>query len=174
MKIITIVAVDNNWGIGKNNKLLYNIPTDMKFFRETTTNQIVVYGLNTLKSFPKEKPLPNRINIVLSFENIEKENLIVAKSIEELMEILKEYENDDKDVFICGGASIYKQMIDMCDEAYITKIDATTEGTDTFFPNLDEKENWEINKEQTSIIDKSSGLKITFCTYTNKNKQQIS
>lgn len=168
MKIITIVAVDKNWAIGKNNQLLYNVPSDMKFFRETTINQIVVYGLNTLKSFPNGNPLPNRINIVLSFDDIKKENLKVAKSIEELMEILKEYKNENKDVFICGGASIYKQMIDISDEAYITKINATTNDADVFFPNLDEKENWEMENESEIIQDEKSGLAIKFCVYKNK------
>ena len=173
MKIITIVAVDNDWAIGKNNQLLYNIPTDMNFFRETTMNQIVVYGLNTLKSFPNENPLPKRTNIVLSFEDIEKENVRVAKNFTELFNILKEYDNENKNVFICGGASIYQQMIDMSDEAYITKINANTNGADVYFPNLDKKENWEMYSTSEDIFDEKSGLRINFCKYINKKKDEM-
>jgi dihydrofolate reductase len=172
LKIITIVAVDNNWAIGKNNQLLYDIPTDMSFFRETTLNQIVVYGHKTLKSFPNENPLPKRTNIVLSHKDIGQENLIIAKSITELMNILNKFKDGNKDVFICGGASIYEQMIDLSDEAYVTKIDAITENADAYFPNLDKKENWEMIDETLTVTDEKSGLLLTFCTYINQNKQK--
>ena len=165
-KIIAIVAVDDNFAIGKNNQLLYNVPTDMKFFREKTLGNIVVYGLNTLKSFPNEKLLPNRTNIVVSMEDVSAKDLIVAKSLNELFEIIAKIP-DERDVYICGGASIYRQLIDFCDEAYVTNINATTENADVFFPNLNEKENWRITSSSDIILDETSGLKLRFLVYTN-------
>ena len=88
----TIVAVDVKWGIGKANDLLFSIPEDMKHFREITSGKTVVMGLNTLRSFPGGKPLKNRINIVLSNEDVEpQENLIVCRSMEALLDELKKY-----------------------------------------------------------------------------------
>lgn len=166
-KKIAIVAVDSNWAIGKDNQLLYNIPVDMNFFKMTTSGNIVVYGLNTLNSFPKQKPLSNRTNIVLSPQTIEKENLITAHSIKEVDEILETI-NDDRDVFICGGASVYKQMINSCDEALITHIYTTTENADTFFPNLTEMDNW---KEKDCLLETVDGdYKIKIIRYVNLNK----
>jgi len=170
MKIIAIVAVDNNWAIGKNNKLLYNVPIDMKFFKEATTKQIVVYGYNTLLSFPKQQPLPNRINIVLTSKKLDVENLIVANNIQDLektLQFLRENHND-KDVFICGGESVYKQLLPICDEALVTKINAETEEADAFFPNLDNDENWELMQDCLTAQDSSSGLTVNFCTYKKK------
>ena len=170
MKIIAIVAVDNNWAIGKNNQLLYNVPIDMRFFKEATTKQIVVYGYNTLLSFPKQQPLPNRINIVLTSKKLDIENLIVANSIQDLEKTLQflRANNPDKDVFICGGASVYKQLLSLCDEAMVTKIDAETEGADAFFPNLDKNENWEMVQNVLTAQDMASGLTVNFCTYKKK------
>ena len=88
-----IVAVDRNWGIGRNNNLLFRIPADMKFFRETTAGKVVVMGLNTLRSFPGGKPLPNRVNLVLSDVQLpEEENLTVCRSLEELRSALSRLE----------------------------------------------------------------------------------
>ena len=170
MKIIEIFAVYNNWEIGKNNKLLYNVPIDMKFFKEATTKQIVVYGYNTLLSFPKQQPLPNRINIVLTSKKLDIENLIVANSIQDLEKTLQFLRENHKykDVFICGGESVYKQLLPMCDEALVTKIDAKTDGADAFFPNLDNDENWELAQDYLTAQDLTSGLTVNFCTYKRK------
>jgi dihydrofolate reductase len=163
-RLITIVAVDNNWAIGKNNDLLYSVPTDMKFFREKTLDNIVVYGYNTLMSFPGSKPLPKRKNIVLTSKNIEIENVTTAHSIEELLQIIEKID-DTRDVFICGGASIYKQLIDYCDMAYITKIYAQTDEATAFMVNLDIKPNWVNIDAGTPIVDEKSDKTIRFATY---------
>lgn len=170
MKIIAIVAVDKKWAIGKENKLLYHIPIDMKFFKEATSKQIVVYGYNTLLSFPKQQPLPNRINIVLTSKSLDIENLIVAHSIEDLMKILRTLKANynDKDVYICGGASVYKQLLPMCDEVMVTRIDAETDDADTYFPNLDKDENWELAQDYLTTQDTTSGLVVSFCTYKKR------
>ena len=104
-----IVAVDKNLGIGKDNKLLAHIKSDLEYFKRTTNGHIIVMGYNTYLSLPK-KPLPNRLNIVLTKKDIKLEGAIVVHSIDELFNKLKEF-GEDREVFICGGESIYKQMM---------------------------------------------------------------
>ncbi len=143
MKII--VAVDKNWGIGNKNKLLVSIPDDMKFFRETTTGNVVIMGKNTLKSFPNGRPLKNRVNIVLtSDENFTAGDAIIVHSVEEAVEEAKKYA--DRELYVIGGASIYEQMLDYCDTAYVTYIDYSYEA-DCYFPNLDNKQEWKLTEE---------------------------
>lgn len=140
-----IAAVDANWGIGFKNKLLVSIPDDMKFFRKTTTGKVVVMGRKTLESFPNGQPLKNRVNIVLtSDKNYVLKDAVVVHDIEELYKELKQY--DSKDVYVIGGESIYRQLLDECDVAHITKIDYSYDA-DAFFPNVDEKPEWKITEE---------------------------
>ena len=145
-----IVAVDKNWGIGKDNRLLVSIPEDMKFFRTTTTGKVVVIGRKTLESFPGGQPLKNRTNIVLTRDvNYKVKDAVIVHSVEELLEELKKY--DSEEVYVIGGDSVYSAMLDHCDTAYVTKIDFAYEA-DTWFPNLDEREDWsqaEASEEQT-------------------------
>ena len=145
-----IVAVDKNWAIGLNNKLLVRIPSDQKFFREETTGKVVVLGRKTLETFPGGLPLKNRTNIILSKDvNYKVKDALVVHSIEELLEEVKQY--DTKDVYIIGGESVYKEMLPYCDTAHVTKINHAYEA-DTYFPNLDEIEGWEVtacSEEQT-------------------------
>lgn len=145
-----IAAVDKNWAIGKNNKLLVSIPEDMKFFRQTTTGKVVVMGRKTLESFPNGLPLKNRTNIVLTTDrSYQVKDAIIVYSLEELFEELKKYPSED--IYVIGGESIYRQLVDYCDVAHITKIDFAYEA-DSWFPNLDEMEGWEItadSEEQT-------------------------
>lgn len=140
-----IAAVDKNWAIGYQNKLLTSIPEDMKFFRQTTTGKVVVMGRKTLESFPGKKPLKNRTNIVLTRNpSYQTEGAIVVHNEDELREELKKY--DSEDIFVIGGESIYRQFLDECDKAYITKIEYAYTA-DAYFPNLDEKEEWKITAE---------------------------
>lgn len=145
-----IVAVDKNWAIGKENKLLVSIPQDMKFFRETTIGKVVVMGRKTLESFPGGQPLKQRTNIVLTTDkNYSVKDAIVVHTIEELLEELKKY--NDEDIYVIGGESIYRQMLPYCTLAHVTKINHAYEA-DTYFPNLDEKDEWVVtgvSDEQT-------------------------
>ena len=161
-----IVAVDKNWAIGYKNQLLVSIPADMRFFKETTTRKVVVMGKNTLESFPGGKPLANRTNIVVALEKDYKvPGATVVNSIEEALEAVKEYNPDD--VFIIGGASIYKQFLQYCDVAHVTKIDYAY-AADTYFPNLDEDDEWEItaDSEEQTYYD----LEYRFLKYERKKK----
>lgn len=145
-----IVAVDKNWAIGRKNQLLVSIPADMKFFRETTMGKVVVMGRKTLESFPGGQPLKKRTNIVLTRDkNYKVKDAIVLHSVEDVLEELKQYKEED--VYVIGGETIYRQMLPYCKVAHITKIDHAYEA-DTYFPNLDEMEDWEVtgvSEEQT-------------------------
>ena len=163
MKII--VCVDANWGIGYKNELLVRIPSDQKFFRETTTGKVVVMGRKTLESFPGGKPLKNRVNIVLSSSDktSKVEDEIYVKTIDDCLEILKQYNEDD--IYIIGGASIYKQFLPYCNTAYVTKVDREF-SADTYFPNLDKDDEWEIVNES----DEQTYFDNTFAFLTYKRK----
>lgn len=140
-----IAAVDKNWAIGNKNRLLTSIPADMKFFREKTNGHVVVMGRKTLESFPNGLPLKNRTNIVLTANrSYQVKGAVIVHTQEELLEELKNY--DSEDIYIIGGESIYRMMIPYCDTAYITKIDHAYEA-DTYFPNLDEMEDWKMTEE---------------------------
>ena len=117
-----IVCADKNWGIGYKNRLLVSIPSDMKFFRETTTGKVIVMGRKTLESFPNGMPLKNRINIVLTRDrNYEAKGAVIVHDEEELMNELGKY--DTEQIYIIGGESVYKMMLSYCDKIYVTKVD---------------------------------------------------
>jgi len=145
-----IVAVDKNWGIGKDNKLLVSIPADMKFFREETIGKVVVMGRKTLESFPGGTPLKGRTNIVLTNDrDYQVKDAIVVHSKEQLQEKLKAYPQED--IYVIGGGSIYEMFLPYCNIAHVTKIDFAYEA-DTYFPNLEELPEWKVtatSDEQT-------------------------
>ena len=145
-----IVAVDKNWAIGNDNKLLVSIPQDMKFFRETTMGKVVVMGRKTLESFPGGQSLKKRTNIVLTRDkNYQVKDAIVVNTVDELLQELKKY--DEEEIYVIGGESIYRQMLPYCKVAHVTKINHAYEA-DTYFPNLDEKDEWVVtgvSDEQT-------------------------
>ena len=145
-----IVAVDKNWAIGNDNKLLVSIPQDMKFFRETTMNKVVVLGRKTLESFPNGLPLKKRTNIVITRDkNYQVKDAIVVHSVEEALKELEKY--SEEEIYVIGGESIYRQMLPYCKVAHVTKVNHAYEA-DTYFPNLDEKDEWVVtgvSEEQT-------------------------
>ena len=140
-----ILAADKNWGIGYNNRLLVSIPSDMKFFRRTTTGKVVVMGRKTLESFPNGLPLKNRTNIVLTANpDYDVKDAVIVHSKDELLEELKKYNEDD--IYVIGGESVYRMMLPYCDTVLVTKIDRAFQA-DTHFPNLDEMEEWTLTEE---------------------------
>lgn len=161
-----IVAVAKDWGIGYKGELLFKLPEDMEFFRNTTRNNVVVMGRVTLLSLPGGKPLKNRVNIVLTTdENFKEDGCTIVHSIEELLKELKNYDSDN--VFVIGGSKIYNELYTYCKEAYITKVDAVKEA-DTYLHNFDEDENWFLS--YASEVHENNGLKFTFNTYKNQNQ----
>ncbi|MCR5409504.1 MAG: dihydrofolate reductase [Lachnospiraceae bacterium] len=140
-----IVAVDKNWGIGLKGKLLVQIPADQKFFRQTTTGQVVVMGRRTLESFPQGQPLKDRVNIVLTKGGYSlPDGVEIVHDIDELKETLKRYE--DKEIYCIGGAMVYEELLPLCDECLVTKIDESYEA-DAYFPDLDASPEWELVRD---------------------------
>ena len=157
-----IAAVSENWGIGKDNDLLFNIPKDMKFFRETTMGKTVILGRKNLESFPGQKPLPKRPNIILTRDKkFEVQDATVVNSIDELLALPVDFE----DAFVIGGEEIYRQLLKYCDTCYITKVQKNVPA-DKFMVNLDEDSDWVLTSESEEIED--NGYIITFCTYERK------
>lgn len=162
-----IVAVDNNWGIGSNNKLLVSIPEDMRFFKEKTTNSIVVMGRKTYDSLPV-KPLPNRINVVITskvkeFEIDKNGTIFMAmhcfKNFLHMLSYLSPI-----DYYIIGGGQIYRDLLPYCNTVYVTKINHSYNNADTFFPNLDKDEDWEeLESDNEEKIYRD--IKYKFCVY---------
>lgn len=159
-----IVAVSENWGIGKDGNLLFNIPKDMKFFRETTTGKVVILGRKNLESFPGARPLKNRTNIILTRnKDFECEGAVICNSIDEVLKL----GYDEEEMFVIGGEEIYRQMLDFCDTAYVTKVRKTV-SADKFMVNLDESCDWEMTNASEEIED--NGYIIQFCTYSRIKK----
>ena len=161
-----IVAVDKNWGIGFQNKLLNSIPEDMKFFRETTTGKVVVMGRKTLESFPNGRPLPKRTNVVITRQkDYTVPGAVVLHSVEEALEYLKQFPSED--IYVIGGESIYRQMLPYCDIAHVTLMDYAYQA-DTWFPNLDEMDDFIVaaDSEEKTYFN----LEYCFKMYVRKNK----
>lgn len=159
-----IVAVDENWGIGNQGDLLYSIPEDMKFFRQTTLNKVVIMGRNTLESLPGQRPLPKRTNIVVTRNpNYTVEGALVCHSVEEVLEAVKDYAPED--VWVMGGKAIYEAFLPYCQKGYITKIQSKKDA-DTKLINLDALPEWRCTS--TSETYQYEGLSYSFCVYENE------
>lgn len=160
MNLKMIVCVSENYAIGNKGDLLFSLPPDMKFFRETTLNKTVIMGRATLDSFPGGKPLKNRTNIVLSRDNdFEREGVLVFNSPEKVLDFVREC---DEETFVIGGAQIYKMFEPYCREALVTKVQKTAQA-DKFFFDIDSSPNWRLASE--SPVMEYEGLKFTFCKY---------
>lgn len=162
-----IVVVDKNWGIGKNNGLLFSLKKDMKFFRETTTGKVVVMGANTFLSFPNGA-LPNRVNVVLDDKGRTFEGALTVRDVAALQRAISAY--PPQDVFVIGGASVYALLADCCSTAYVNKV-AEDGGAQLFFPNLDQRENWTLQSASEPISDE--GHTLTFCVYRNQRVKPL-
>ncbi len=164
-----IVAVDSNWGIGYKNELLQRIPEDMKFFKQTTLNKLLVMGRLTFESLPNKRPLKDRTNIVISRnKDFKSEGLEIYYSIDELLFNLKKYKLND--IFIIGGESVYKQFMPYCTQAYITKI-YKSYTADKYFPNLDEDKSWQLQSK--GPIKTYKDIKFQFTTYKNNSVKNL-
>lgn len=162
--IRAIVAVDEKWGIGKKNGLLFDLPLDMKFFRETTSGKTVCMGYNTMLSFPNGKPLKNRKNIVICPEGVTGDGFIAVHDMPEMLETIGK---EDGDVYVIGGAYFYKSMLPYCDEVLVTKVKADG-NAEVFFENLDEREDFELKEEGEEL--QTNGYTIKFTKYKNLRK----
>lgn len=156
-----IVAVYDDWGIGKDGTQPIALSADRKFFRETTRGAMVIVGRRTIEDFPGKKPLPGRVNVALTRSGAEIPGFSVCKSPEEAAQLAKNAER----AMVIGGGSIYKQMLPMCDTAYVTKVHAKPE-SDTFFPNLDDAADWALAEVLQS--GEENGIAYEMCLYKRK------
>ena len=159
-----IVAADKNWGIGLNNGLLISIPADMRFFRKKTTGNVVIMGRKTLESMPNGQPLKDRINIVMSRdESLVVPGAAVVQNAEAAIREASRY--TDREIYVIGGAQIYRELLPYCDTVYVTRIDYAYQA-DAFFPNLDRDPEWELEREseEQTYFD----MEYTFCKYRSK------
>ena len=156
-----IVAVYDDWGIGKDGTQPIALNTDRKFFREITRGAMVIVGRRTIDDFPGKKPLPGRINVALTRTDMEIPGFTVCHSPEEAAELAKGAEK----AMVIGGGTVYRQMMDYCDRAYVTKVHVTPE-SDTFFSNLDEAEDWELSGVLQS--GEENGITYEMCLYQRK------
>lgn len=156
-----IVAVYDDWGIGRDGTQPVALRADRKFFREQTRGATVIAGRRTVADFPGQQPLPNRINIVLSRQEIEMPGFTLCHSPEEALALTK----DAQKVMVIGGGSVYRQMLPLCDRAIITKVHCTPP-SDTFFPNLDESADWIL--QQVLQEGQEDGVDYEMCVYQRK------
>ena len=153
-----IVAVYDDWGIGKDGTQPIALSADRKFFRQTTKGATVIVGRKTLADFPGGKPLPNRVNVVLTRQDTKIPDVIICHSPEEAVALAEKAER----AMVIGGGSIYRQLLPYCDTAYITKVHAKPE-SDTFFPDLDTDDQWRL--AQVLQAGEENGIGYEMCLY---------
>ena len=159
-----IVAVYDDWGIGRDGTQPVALTADRKFFRETTRGAMVIAGRRTIEDFPGKKPLPGRVNVALTRSDVDIPGFTVCHTPEEAAELAQKAQR----AMVIGGGSIYRQMLPMCDKAYVTKVHATPI-SDTFFPNLDENGEWELS--QILNAGEENGIAYEMCLYLRKKDQ---
>ena len=160
-----IVAIANNNVIGKDNKLIWHLPEDLKRFKRITSGKTIIMGRKTFDSLGRI--LPNRKHVILTNDKnfkIDNENVKIINRVDEL----EGYINDKEEHFVIGGATIYNLLLPYCNKLYITKINYDFEG-DTYFPLINE-ENWEITLEEQGIRDKNNVYDFCYLTYTRKRQ----
>jgi dihydrofolate reductase len=176
MIISIISAIGKNNEIGKKNDLLWNLPADLKHFKETTSGHPVIMGQKTFESLKTDasgkqvgRLLPNRRNIIISQDiNFKIEGAEVVHSIEELLDLLKKTTQENEEVFVIGGGSIYKIMIEKADKLYITHVDAEFPDAEIFFPKINENI-WQKTASQKYPKDDLNKYDLEFVEYTRKN-----
>lgn len=163
--IKSIVCCDKHWAIGKGNKLLFKLPTDMQYFKRHTKRKIVFVGNNTLNSFPNGMPLKERSTICLCSSNHNRDDCLCINNFDDALKLLQELAKT-QDVYVIGGASIYQAMLPYTDVVYVTKVDADGHG-DVFFPNLDKDDNFRLADTSINYVD--NGLTLKFCVYVRNS-----
>lgn len=160
MNINLIAAIGKNYELGKDNKLVYSIKEDLEFFKQVTLNHTVVMGRKTFESIGK--PLPKRNNVVISRTKNIDDKIEIYRSIKEFLEA---YENKEEDIFVIGGATIYKQFLDMADNIYLTEID-DIKPADIYFPKFD------LNEYDKEIIKTNNDSNPKYMRALYKKKQK--
>ncbi|WP_293008501.1 MULTISPECIES: dihydrofolate reductase [unclassified Oscillibacter] len=160
-----ILSVAQDWGIGKDNQLLFYLKEDMKRFRALTSGGTVIMGRRTLETLPGGNPLPNRRNIVITHDKeFTREGAEIVHSVEAAVNLV---DMSADDVWVMGGGSIYAAMLSRCKMVYLTRVEAVIPGTDTFFPNLDKLAAWKVASQSEPIEE--DGLTYRYVEYLNLN-----
>jgi len=163
MIVSAIVAMSKNRVIGKDNKIPWHLPADLKYFKKTTLNHHIILGRKCYESIGK--PLPNRVNIVVTRDTKYKASgCVIVHSIEEALDYARRH--DETEVFIAGGGEIYKQTMHLWDKLYLTEVDTQAEG-DVFFCEIIEKE-WLIYKKYNNLSDDENPFNYEFRIYNRK------
>ncbi len=166
-----IVAVDRNWGIGNKGELLVSLPEDQKeTFKRFTYGNTIIYGRKTLMTFPGEKLLPGRKNIIMSRNpSFVKKGALIVHSVEEVLEYVREYPEDE--IFLIGGEEVYRTFLPFCSEVIVSRIDHSFEA-DAFFPNLESELCWkEVGR--SDVIHSVKGYDFVVHQYRNLNIQYV-
>lgn len=156
-----IVAVYDDWGIGKDGTQPVTLSADRKFFREQTRGAMVIAGRRTIADFPGQKPLPGRVNVALTRSGKEIPGFTVCTTVEEAAQLASTAQR----AMVIGGGSVYRQMLGLCDTAYVTKVHTTID-SDTYFPNLDADPQWYL--AQVLQSGEEDGIAYEMCLYKRK------
>lgn len=156
-----IVAVYDDWGIGSDGTQPIALKADRKFFRETTRGAMVIVGRRTVEDFPDKKPLPGRVNVVLTRSSGEIEGFTVCNTTQQAVALAQKADR----AMVIGGGSIYRQLLPYCDTAYVTKVHCTPQ-SDTYFPDLDEDKCWKL--EEILLSGEENGIRYEMCRYIRK------
>ena len=164
LELQAVAAVDENWGLGREGRLLARVAPDMKRFRQLTTGQRVIYGRKTLATFPEEKPLPARENILLTHDpHFQAEGIVPVHSLAELERLLRQRQAAEPKInFVIGGAEVYRQLLPWCSQAHITLLHRTFPA-DRFLPPLSGRSDWCLDRCDGPY--EWQGLSYSFCTY---------
>lgn len=169
-----IVATDNNWGIGKNNDLLYHLSQDMKFFKQMTIGKVVVMGRKTFESLPGKQPLKDRTNVVLSKHYLDLPGAIVVHSVNEFFTL---FGHNIGNCVCIGGSDIYRLFLPFCDIVYRTHVYDESKKPDKYFPNLDNRSDWKLSEilkfpPDAEIVQEENDLKYVFEMYRSVPKEK--
>jgi len=175
MNISIIAAIGKNNELGKKNDLLWNLPIDMKHFRDTTRGHTVIMGQKTFESLATDengkqvgKLLPNRRNIIITQnKDFRTEGAEMVYSIEETIDLLEKTTEKNEEVFVIGGGMIYKLFIDKAEKLYITHVNENFPDAEVFFPLIDETK-WEKTRSEKYPKDGQNKYNLEFCEYTKK------
>lgn len=168
MSIKLIVAVTEDWAIGYKNELLYRIPEDLKRFRELTKGNITIFGRHTFESLPVQ-PLPNRINVVLSRDKkyVPPPTVFKMNSVEHILNHYSTANEEDKDIYVCGGSGVYSDFLPYADEVLVTYIESTADNADTYFDREKLEELFYIGGIEHNYCEEND-LKFHYVTYKRK------
>lgn len=161
--ISIIVAIAENYAIGKKGDLLCHLPADLKHFKEITSGKTVLMGERTFFSLPKH-PLPNRRNIVLT--DVQGKTFEGAEAVYSLQDLCAKVQGEEE-AFVIGGGMVYRQMMPLADKLYITHIHHSWDDADTFFPEIKEDE-WKLISSEEHKADEKNPYDFTFCTYNRR------